>query len=193
MADDGPENVEAMRLGKLEFALMNNPLRRLLQRKVEFGAFLSFLEQQRIDLTGKVIMDAGCGSGYSTELILEQLRPARLMAFDLMPEQIRLARRRGLPVDFRVGDLTRIDCPDAACDAVFVFGVLHHIPEWRLALAELRRVLKPGGVLLAEEPEYRFRWTELVAGIEEAGLKIVEYRPIYGGYFHTYLCRRVAS
>ncbi|TCL76958.1 methyltransferase family protein [Hydrogenispora ethanolica] len=189
--EGSPVNAAAMRLGKVEFALMNNPLRRLLQRKVEFGAFLSLLEKQRIDLAGKVIMDAGCGSGYSTELILKAFRPARVIAFDLMPEQIRLAARRGLPAEFAVGDMTRIDCADGFCDAAFVFGVLHHIPEWRLALAELRRVLKPGGVLLAEEPEYRFHWTELMAGMGAAGLEVVECRALYWGYFHTYLCRRV--
>ena len=141
---------EIMRLGKLEFAAMNNPIRRLVQKHLEFKTFCNFLKSHDIDLTNTVIMDAGCGSGYSTELIINKFKPAGVIAFDLMPEQIALAKRRHLPVDFTIDDITKLQQPDNSCDAVFIFGILHHIPEWRTAIRETGRVLKQGGYLLVE-------------------------------------------
>ena len=180
---------ESMRLGKPEFFAMNNPLRRWWQKRREFPLFLAMLERQGIDLKGAVVMDAGCGSGYSTALILDRFRPRRTIAFDLMPEQIMLAKKRGLGVDFRVGDATRMDVESASCDAVFIFGILHHIPAWREALSETCRVLKPGGVMLLEEPHDRFDWPELEAGIREAGMEILERHAWLLGHFRSYLCR----
>ncbi len=180
---------ESMRLGKPEFFAMNNPLRRWWQKHREFPIFLAMLERQGIDLKGAVVMDAGCGSGYSTALILDRFHPRGIIAFDLMPEQIILANKRGLGVDFRVGDATGMDAENSSCDAVFIFGILHHIPAWREALSETSRVLKQGGVVLLEEPHYRFDWPELEVGIREAGMKILERQPWLLGYFRSYLCR----
>jgi ubiquinone/menaquinone biosynthesis C-methylase UbiE len=48
-------------------------------------------------------------------------------------------------------DATSIPVGDATYDAVFDFGIIHHIPHWRTALTEVQRVLKPGGRFYAEE------------------------------------------
>ena len=179
-----------MRLDRIEFAAMNNPFRRWLQRHIEFRIFKNHLEKRRIDLEGKAIMDAGCGSGYSTELILNEFHPSRIIAFDYMPEQINLARERGLDVDFSVGDLTRLEYADNICDAVFIFGVIHHIPEWRKAFCEVSRVLKPGGVLLVHEPRYSFSWAQFESGIRNAGMNVLEFRRFFLAYFRAYLCQK---
>jgi len=185
------EQIEEMRLGRFEFLMMNNPVRRWRLRHKEFPIFLKMLEHQRIDLSGKAIMDAGCGSGYSTELIIKEFNPSLVTAFDLMPEQIRLARKRRLEVDFYVGDARSIKTADSSFEAVFIYAILHHIPAWKLALAETVRVLKPGGVLLLEEPHTpMLGWPELEAGIEEAGLVIVEKKRWQSGYFRCYLCKK---
>jgi ubiquinone/menaquinone biosynthesis C-methylase UbiE len=55
-----------------------------------------------------------------------------------------------------VGDASAISAPAATYDAVFDFGIIHHIPQWRGALAEVHRVLKPGGLFYAEEVLARF-------------------------------------
>jgi SAM-dependent methyltransferase len=178
------------RLSMIEFLAMNNPVRRLLMKHVELPIFARLLESNHIDLTGSIILDAGCGSGYSTELIMNAYRPARLMAFDLMPEQIRLAKRRNVAADFFVADMTNLDGAYATVDAAFIFGVLHHIPDWRAAIAELTRTLRGDGVLLIEEPHYRFGWPELEDGIESAGLSIIGKQPFCLGFFRSYLCRR---
>jgi ubiquinone/menaquinone biosynthesis C-methylase UbiE len=84
--------------------------------------------------------------------------------------------------------MTEIELPDDAFDAVFIFGVLHHIPQWRKALCEMARVLKPGGVLLVEEPRARFDWPEFEQGIELAGFEILERSKVLIEGFQSYLC-----
>jgi ubiquinone/menaquinone biosynthesis C-methylase UbiE len=184
------DTTESIRLGRFEFLAMNNPLRRLRQKRREFPLFLRMLQMHGIELSGKVIVDIGCGSGFGTELIVKKLNPSRVIAFDLMPEQIRLAEKRGLQVDFKVGDATAIDAPDASCNAIFDFGVLHHIPLWRKALNEAVRVLAPDGVLLVEEPHRMFEWDELEQGIRQVGLKILERETWYGGFFRFFLAQK---
>jgi hypothetical protein len=54
-------------------------------------------------------------------------------------------------VSLAVGDVSEIAHPTASSDAVVEFGVIHHVPDWRTALAEIARVLRPGGLLLFED------------------------------------------
>jgi ubiquinone/menaquinone biosynthesis C-methylase UbiE len=191
--DTPPDSNGDMRLGRLGFLAMNNPLRRWIQKHIEFKIFKKYLGKWCVDLEGGIIMDAGCGSGYSTELIVNEYHPSQVIAFDYMPEQIRLARKRLLKVDFCVGDLKRIESESGTCDAVFIFGVLHHIPQWRKALSEVARVLKQGGVLLVDEPLYQFTWEELEYGIRSVGMDILEVSNLFFQYSHAYLCRKSAS
>jgi ubiquinone/menaquinone biosynthesis C-methylase UbiE len=177
-----------MRLGKTEFYAMNNPVRRFIQKYGEFRVFKLFLKKQKINLYGKVIIDAGCGSGYSSKLILDTFNPSELIAFDIMPEQIAIAQKRYADITFKIGDLTQIKIPDSSADAVFVFGILHHIPEWRKALSNISGFLKQSGVFLVDEPKYRFTWNEFEQGIRAAGLSICERKNIFASFFRSYLC-----
>jgi ubiquinone/menaquinone biosynthesis C-methylase UbiE len=178
----------SMRLGRFEFKAMNNPFRRFFQKHVEFKIFIEHLKKHNIDLSGTVIMDAGCGSGYSTELIVQEFAPKRVYAFDYMPEQIELARKRIPDVDFFIGDMQNLTLQDNCCDACFIFGVIHHIPRWKEALKEVYRVLKSKAVMLLEEPMVGFTWPELEKGITGEGFKILSAKSFCFGYFHSYLC-----
>lgn len=178
------------RLNAVEMSMMQSPARAWSQRHVEMRMFRRLLARAGVDPTGGRILDAGCGNGLGLELIGDAFAPRRLVGFDLMPEQIERARRRGLAAELAVGDITAIDHPDASFDAVFVFGILHHVPAWRRGLTELARVLAPGGALLVEEihgafiavqdrvigtahpVEARFDWTQFRAGIAAAGLVV---------------------
>ena len=55
-----------------------------------------------------------------------------------------------------VGDATAVPVEDESFDAVFDFGIIHHVPHWRAALGEVHRVLKPDGRFYAEEVLGRF-------------------------------------
>lgn len=180
--------IDEMRLGKTEFHAMNNPIRRFLQKHYEFAVFKQFLKENGISLHNKNILDAGCGSGYSTELILKEFLPHRLTAFDYMPEQINLAKRRKLSAKFYVGDMTDIRENDSSFEAVFVFGVIHHIPHWKKALEQIYRVLKKDGVLLIEEPLARFTWLEFENELINIGFTITKKRNIFFNYFRSYCC-----
>ena len=177
---------------------MDSTARRLSHRFVEFRTFQRMLRAADIDLARTAILDAGCGNGYGLELLARAYQPSRLVGIDLMPEQIERAQRRGLDAEIRVGTITAIGEPDRTFDAVFVFGILHHVPAWRAAMIELARVLKPGGVLLIEElhgktaelsDRYlgtshpiaaRFDWTAFRGGLDEAGFDIVgEHRLLF--------------
>ncbi|HVN49303.1 MAG TPA: class I SAM-dependent methyltransferase [Bacteroidota bacterium] len=181
---------ESMRLGKIEFAAMNNPLREWRMKHQEFPLLHQMLQKHQIDLTGRRLVDMGCGSGYSTILLLQQFSPSHLTAFDIMPEQIALARKRNLNIDFNIGDATAIDIPDASCDAVFDFGILHHIPLWRKALSESARVLTGGGIMFIEEPHKLFEWDEFEEGIQNAGFTILERKQWYFGFFRFFLAQK---
>jgi ubiquinone/menaquinone biosynthesis C-methylase UbiE len=196
-----------MKLSRMEFLAMNNPVRRLSQRRIEFKVFQDFLSRHSIDLKGKTLLDLGCGSGYSTELLERTFEPVRMSAIDLMPEQIERAKRRKLRARFQIGDAGRLPYAANSFDAVFCFGVLHHVPKWRHALEEVARVLKPHGVFLVEElskslvdweglvgfkhpEESRFEWWEFEDGLKHAGLGVVDWKRLGLDSIRSYLCQK---
>lgn len=130
---------------------MNNPIRSAIQRYFEVPKLLKMGGKLR----GGKILELGCGRGVGTELILDFFGAESVDAFDLDPEMITLARkrlkRRGQHVTLWVGDATHIKGEKNVYDAVFDFGIIHHIPDWNTAIQEVHRVLKPGGRFYAEE------------------------------------------
>ena len=101
------------------------------------------------DVAGRRILDAGCGSGPVMAALRD--RGAIVTGFDKSAGMLELARLRlGVDADLQVADLGRpLPFPDDTFDDVIASLVLHYLEDWGPALAELRRVLKPGGRLLA--------------------------------------------
>lgn len=141
-----------MKLNYIEKALMNNPIRAVVQRHHE----AAMMERLGGRCEGKKILEIGCGRGVGTEIIFERFGASEVHAFDLDPKMIELAGRRLTkypPEKLRlfVGDAEKIEAADASFDAVFDFGIIHHIPVWQKSVAEVARVLKPGGRFYFEE------------------------------------------
>ncbi len=181
-----------MILNWLEFLMMNNPVRAFVQKRFE-GARLA---QMGGLLPGGYALEIGCGRGVGAEIILDRFGAGKVDAVDLDPRMIRLAQQRlkDRPVRLWVGDVSRLDATDSTYDAVFDFGIVHHIPDWRKALTEVCRVLKPGGRFYAEEAlrrligrrlcrilfhhpwEDRFDHEQFIAGLGAAGFRLVAER-----------------
>jgi ubiquinone/menaquinone biosynthesis C-methylase UbiE len=101
---------------------------------------------------GLRLLDGGCGPGTITVGLAEAVTPGEVVGVDTEPVQIErgraLAGERGLTnLRFEVGDVTALPFEDATFDAAFVSQVLLYLPDPAVGLRELRRVLKPGGVL----------------------------------------------
>jgi ubiquinone/menaquinone biosynthesis C-methylase UbiE len=189
-----------MLLNRVEYVLMNNPVRSAIQRRFEAARLL----RMGGPMSGGAALEIGCGRGVGAELVLDRFGADTVDAFDLDPRMVDLARRRLAPrgdrVRLWVGDATAIPVPDASYDAVFDFGIVHHVPRWRDAVAEVRRVLKPGGRLYAEEvlrgflenpvvhrlldhPEGdRFDTREFASALERAGLKPLGTDEMWGSF-----------
>ena len=100
------------------------------------------------DVTGRRILDAGCGSGPLFAALRD--RGAIVKGFDSSTGMLEQARRRlGDGADLQVAELgSPLPFPDGAFDDVIASLVLHYLEDWGPPLAELRRVLKPGGRLI---------------------------------------------
>jgi SAM-dependent methyltransferase len=92
--------------------------------------------------------DMGCGPGQVARYLHEQGVP--VCGVDLSPAMVERARRLTPGVKFRQGDMTALDAPDEAWAGIVAFYSIIHIPRGDMAraLGELRRVLRPGGLLL---------------------------------------------
>jgi len=140
-----------MKLNWAERWAVNNPFR-VIQQRLE----IRWLKKNSDLKPGSSVLEVGCGRGAGAGLILSEFEPAVLQAMDLDVEMIIKAKdylppEQGRRITFYVGDVLRLPYKDGALDAVFAFGVLHHVPDWQAALAEIARVLKKGGIYFLEE------------------------------------------
>ena len=140
-----------MKLNWAELLVVNNPSR-VFQQKFEIG----WMRKHARLAPGGSFLEIGCGRGAGASIIRRQFSPGFLCATDLDPLMIRRAIHYLRPqelqnISFCAADALNLPHADGAFDAVFGFGVLHHIPDWQGALAEVGRVLKPYGIYLLEE------------------------------------------
>jgi SAM-dependent methyltransferase len=118
------------------------------------------------DVKGKTILEYGCGDGENTVVLAN--RGARIIAFDISAELLALARKRveenGCEdVELLLGSAHTLPFADESIDIVFGMAILHHL-DLELASREIKRVLKPGGRGIFEEP---IRNSKLIARIRK--------------------------
>ena len=102
-------------------------------------------------------LEVGAGTGYLSLNLMAAGALENVVATDISPGMLEAleanAARLGLPVETRVAQAEHLPVPDASVDVVLGHAVLHHLPDPARGLAEMRRVLRPGGTLvIAGEP-----------------------------------------
>jgi ubiquinone/menaquinone biosynthesis C-methylase UbiE len=102
------------------------------------------------------ILDIGCGTGAMSECLK---RWGRVVSADFSPLALQFSRRRGLQ-SLVVADAMRLPLRSERFDVAVAMDVLEHLEDDCVALTELQRVLKPGGLLIVTVPAYRHLWSE---------------------------------
>jgi len=180
-----------MKVNWAERLWVNSPLRFFIQqRETRFFKRLRNLEP------GARCLEIGCGHGAGARIILKTFQPSRLDGLDVDPVMIRLASRRQPHwtidrLQFLVGDAQRLPYADASLEAVFNYGIIHHLEDWEQGIREIVRVLKIGGGFYFEEiypalyanaitrrllehpTENRFHGPEYRAALQNEGLKLL--------------------
>jgi ubiquinone/menaquinone biosynthesis C-methylase UbiE len=105
---------------------------------------------------GGRVLEVGCGRGVAMPALARLLGPARLAGLDLDAGLLDEARARanaaGIAVELVPGDVRRMPFPDGSFDLVVDFGTCYHMARVAQALAEIARVLAPGGLFVHETP-----------------------------------------
>jgi ubiquinone/menaquinone biosynthesis C-methylase UbiE len=144
-----PEKCRYLPPDYYEAAIRNNPLQKFWHNR-RF--------KNVIQLTSAVkgeVLDIGCADGTFTILIAKQSRAKRTIGIDILADSIKYASsrfRKNKNLEFRVADGTCLPFPDSHFEAVFCLEMLEHVLYPGKVLEEAKRVLKPGGYLVALVP-----------------------------------------
>ncbi len=135
-----------------------------------------------------VILEVGCSSGFLLQDLARAMPRARLMGSDVVKQPLAMLAGRVPHIPLLRFDLLRSPIPDGVLDAVVMLNVLEHIEDDAMALAQVHRMLKPGGIVVLEVPagaslydDYdralqhfrRYDMAQLLARIAGAGLQPV--------------------
>lgn len=180
-----------MKVNWLERIWVNSPVRMFVQRR----EILSFRQIRPLP-TKSHCLEIGCGRGEGAKIICGKLSPGRVDASDVDPSMIELALRRRPKsrlhqILFSVADAQHLPYRDASFDAVFNFGIIHHLEDWKQGISEVARVLVRGGAfyfeeiypplyanrlfrsLLAHPTENRFYGPDFHEALASAGLRLL--------------------
>jgi len=123
--------------------------------ELNMGRWSRRLARPFLDFVGTTdaerVLDVGCGTGHLAVAVLERSTSAIVHGIDLAPVYINYARSRNPNprLAFCVGDACALTYPDSTFDCVLSLLVLHFVPRPNDAIAEMRRVAKPGAVVAA--------------------------------------------
>jgi ubiquinone/menaquinone biosynthesis C-methylase UbiE len=134
----------------------------------------------QVDLSGKQVLEVGCGHGGGASYVMRTLGPSSYTGLDLNPAGIALCREKhDLPgIDFVRGDAQNLPFPDQSFDAVINIESSHCYPQFSRFLAEVARVLRPGGHFLYSDSQHPMGISAWEAALANAPLQIVSERLI---------------
>jgi ubiquinone/menaquinone biosynthesis C-methylase UbiE len=181
-----------MKVSFLERLWVNSPVRRFVQAQEA----RYFKKIERLAPGGRCL-EIGCGCGVGAQLINRCFDPASIHALDIDHDMLRVAKKRSagwgnIPLRLLAGDAQELPYPDGTFDAVFNYGIIHHLENWQKGVSEIARVLKKGAVFYFEEiypplyanplflrildhpRENRFHGPEYRAALEASGLQLID-------------------
>jgi ubiquinone/menaquinone biosynthesis C-methylase UbiE len=133
-------------------AFPNEGRRNFMQETLEVPAMIRVLDLPN----GGRILEVGCGRGIALPPLARALAPRRLVGIDIDPELLAAARTRlaetRVVAELRRADVRALPFPDGCFDLVIDFGTCYHIARAARALAQIARVLAPGGLFVEETP-----------------------------------------
>lgn len=112
------------------------------------------IAQQMVE--GKIVLDIASGEGYGSQLL--SFAAAEVVGVDLSAEAVAYARARYVRpnLKFMAGSATAIPLDDLSVDAVVSFETIEHLADHELMISEIKRVMKPGGLLIISSPDKEF-------------------------------------
>ena len=132
---------------------VNSPVRRYVQQQE--GRF--FKKMGRL-APGGTCLEIGCGCGVGARIINEAFAPAAIHALDIDVAMLEAAKKRrkrtawqDIPLHLMTADAQELPFSDQSFDAVFNYGIIHHLENWQQGVSEIARVLKDGGTFFFEE------------------------------------------
>jgi SAM-dependent methyltransferase len=134
----------------------------------------------QVELRGKKVLEVSCGHGGGASFLTRTLQPASYTALDLNPTGIRFCQERHClaNLNFIQGDAENLPFHADAFDAVINVEASHCYPNFPMFLAEVARVLRPGGHFLYADFRFGDRLAEWEKAIAAAPLKIVRQKNI---------------
>ncbi|MGV0642173.1 phthiotriol/phenolphthiotriol dimycocerosates methyltransferase [Mycolicibacterium sp. XJ879] len=134
----------------------------------------------QVDLKDKRVLEVSCGHGGAASYIMRTFSPASYTGLDLNPSGIAFCQRRhNIPnLTFVQGDAENLPFPDQNFDAVVNVEAAHLYPNFRRFLAEVTRVLSPGGHFLYADLRGRNGIEEWEAALADSALQVVSQEEI---------------
>jgi len=136
---------------------------------------------------GMRLLDCGCGPGSISADLASLVAPGTVIGIDIEPRQLDVARAlaadRGVDnVEFQLANIYDLPFPESSFDAVFAHTAVEHLAKPRLAFAEVRRILKPGGIFGVRDPDYStWRMEPVTARVRDFGDCVRRVQEINGG------------
>lgn len=156
------ERVQREKISHTEYDVLeeNLKIKSKFRHVTEYPSIKKFyqeIDSYLADLTGKVVLDYGCGRGTASFKYLQN-NALQVYGIDIsevyINDCIQKARHNGIPLEkysFSVMDAHHLEFPDNTFDIIIGYGILHHL-DAATAMREIYRVLKPQGRIILQEP-----------------------------------------
>lgn len=145
-----------------------------------FPIQLYYRTATQAELSGKEVLEVSCGHGGGASYLMRTLRPAAYTGLDLNPAGVAFCRQRHQPpgLDFVQGNADNLPFADQSFDVVINVEASHCYPHFPRFLAEVARVLRPGGHFLYADFRARDGIAEWEAALADAPMRLLSQRSI---------------